>query len=129
MKKIAIPVNDDNQIEDHFGQCNYYGVFTVSDDNEVQKIESLESEKGCGCKSNIASVLAQNGVSVMLAGGIGSGAINVLNSNNIEVIKGCSGEIEDIVNQYLKGEIVDSGESCSQHGHHHGHGHGHQCNH
>jgi len=127
MKKIAIPVNESNQIEDHFGQCNFYGVFTVSDNNEVKNIQSIESEKGCGCKSNIASVLAENGVSVMLAGGIGSGAINVLNSNNIEVIKGCSGDIEDIVNQYLKGEIIDSGESCSEHNHHHSHGH--QCNH
>lgn len=127
MKKIAIPVNESNQIEDHFGQCNYYGVFTVSDDNEVQKIQSIESEQGCGCKSNIASVLAENGVSVMLAGGIGTGAINVLNNNNIEVIKGCSGDIEDIVNQYLKGEIIDTGESCSGHEHHHSHGH--QCNH
>jgi len=123
MRKIAIPVSDSNQIEDHFGQCKFYGVFTVSNDNEIQKIQSLESEKGCGCKSDIASVLAQNGVSVMLAGGIGSGAINVLNNNNIEVIKGCSGDIEDIVNQYLKGEIVDSGESCSGHGHHHDHEH------
>ena len=127
MKKIAIPVNESNQIEDHFGQCNFYGVFTVSDNNEVQKIESIESEKGCGCKSNIASVLAENGVSVMLAGGIGTGAINVLNNNNIEVIKGCSGNIEDIVNKYLKGEIIDSGESCSGHGHQHGQEH--SCSH
>lgn len=123
MRKIAIPVSDSNQIEDHFGQCKFYGIFTISDNNEIQKIESLESEKGCGCKSDIASLLAQNGASVMLAGGIGSGAINVLNNNNIEVIKGCSGDIEDIVNQFLKGEIVDSGESCSGHGHHHDHLH------
>ena len=127
MKKIAIPVNESNQIEDHFGQCDFYGVFTVSDDNEVQKIQSIESEKGCGCKSNIASVLAENGVSVMLAGGIGTGAINVLNNNNIEVIKGCSGDIEDIINQYLKGQIIDSGESCS--GNEHQHGHEHSCSH
>lgn len=127
MRKIAIPVTKNNQLEDHFGQCEFYGVHTISDKNEIIASQSIESEQGCGCKSNIASVLAEKGVSVMLAGGIGAGAINVLNKWNIQVITGCSGNVEDILEQYLNGQIIDSGESCLQHEHHHGHGH--QCNH
>lgn len=129
MKKIAIPVNESNQIEDHFGQCDFYGVYTISDKNEIIEVQSIESEQGCGCKSNIASVLAENGVSIMLAGGIGAGAINVLNNSGIQVLRGCSGNIEDILKQYTNGQIIDSGESCLQHEHHNGDGQDHVCGH
>ena len=33
----------------------------------------------------------------MLAGGIGGGAINVLNNSGIEVIRGCSGDATEVV--------------------------------
>jgi len=129
MRKIAIPINKNNQIENHFGQCEFYGVYTISNKNQITETHSIKSEKGCGCKSNIASVLAKNGVSTMLAGGIGSGAINVLNQSNIQVIRGCSGNIEDILKQYINGQIVDSGESCLQHKHQRREDHDHTCNH
>ena len=89
--KIAVPVTSDNQIDSHFGHCESYGVFTISDKNEIIEMKNVGSPEGCGCKSDIASVLASDGVSVMLAGGIGGGAINVLNNSGIEVIRGCSG--------------------------------------
>lgn len=125
MKKIAIPVDSNNQLEDHFGHCDHYEIYTVLNDNQIVSVQTLESEQGCGCKSNIASVLVENGVTVMLAGGIGAGAINVLNKCNIDVIKGCSGDTKEIINNYIEGKIIDSGESCS----HHGHDHSHQCSH
>jgi predicted Fe-Mo cluster-binding NifX family protein len=67
----------------------------------------------------------------MLAGGIGGGAINVLNNSGIEVIRGCSGDATEVVKLYLKGLVEDSGSSCHQHEshHEHGHDHGHQCSH
>lgn len=127
MKKIALPINKSNQIDEHFGHCEFYGVYTISDENTIVNTEVLKSEQGCGCKSNIASVLAQHGVSVMLAGGIGNGAINVLNHHGITVVRGCSGDAETNVTEFIKGNITDSGSSCSSHGHHHGDGH--SCNH
>jgi ATP-binding protein involved in chromosome partitioning len=129
MGKIALPVTSDDQIDNHFGHCEFYKVYTVSENNEITKEEIIKSEQGCGCKSNIASVLASQGVTVMLAGGIGGGAINVLNSAGIEVVRGCSGKPDDIVKQYIEGLIADSGESCQQHEHHHAGGGEHVCNH
>lgn len=117
MKKIAIPVDLNNQIEDHFGQCEFYEIYTVVEGNKITEVKILKADQGCGCKSNIANVLAENGVTVMLAGGIGQGAINVLNQCNIDVIKGCSGETKEIVKQYLSGLLLDSGETCSHHNH------------
>ncbi|MBK7133545.1 MAG: NifB/NifX family molybdenum-iron cluster-binding protein [Bacteroidales bacterium] len=133
--KIAVPVTRDNQIDGHFGHCESYSVFTINNKKEITEKKNVESPQGCGCKSNIASVLADDGVSIMLAGGIGGGAINVLNSSGIDVIRGCSGDATEVVKLYLKGLVEDSGSSCHQHQAHHGHGHdhdhehGHQCNH
>jgi predicted Fe-Mo cluster-binding NifX family protein len=124
MKKVAIPVSKNNQVDDHFGHCRYYNIYTISENNSVLNVEQLPSEEGCGCKSNIASVLAEKGVQVMLAGGIGAGAINVLNKWNISVIRGCSGDVGSLILQYTDNLIVDSGETCA-----HTHGEKHQCNH
>jgi predicted Fe-Mo cluster-binding NifX family protein len=131
--KIAVPVTSDNQIDGHFGHCDSYGVFTISDKKEISEIKKVQSPEGCGCKSDIASILAADGVSIMLAGGIGGGAINVLNNSGIEVIRGCSGDATEVVKLFLKGMVEDSGSSCHQHEAHHGNGHdndhGHQCTH
>ncbi|MFH1319418.1 MAG: NifB/NifX family molybdenum-iron cluster-binding protein [Bacteroidota bacterium] len=129
MKKIAVPVTKSNQVDDHFGHCEFYGVYTISEKNEIVDVQTIKSEQGCGCKSNIASVLSDKGVTIMLAGGIGEGAINVLNNWGINVIRGCSGNAADIVKQFVEEKISDSGESCLQHEHHHGHGHDQVCNH
>src|SRR5665647_3324551 len=106
--KIAVPVTKENQIDGHFGHCESYGVFTISEKNEIVEIKSVGSPEGCGCKSDIASVLASDGVSIMLAGGIGGGAINVLNNSGIEVIRGCSGDATEVVKLYLSGLVAVS---------------------
>lgn len=121
--KIAVPLRADGQIDSHFGHCDSFNVFTISDEREIVEIEPVKSPEGCGCKSNIAGVLAAKGVSVMLAGGIGNGAINVLNAVGINVIRGCAGNAGESVKQYVAGELADSGEVC------HHHESGHVCNH
>lgn len=50
----------------------------------------------CGCKSNIASILAEMGVSMMLAGNMGDGAVNVLNHSGIDVVRGYQGNVKDV---------------------------------
>lgn len=126
MKRIAVPLTDGKQIDNHFGHCEFYGIYTLGHDNEIIGEEILQSQQGCGCKSNIAGVLRDEGVSIMLAGGIGDGAIAVLNSVGIDVIRGCSGIAADVVKLYADGLISDSGNSCAQH---HEHGGGHSCGH
>jgi len=122
--KIAVPVTMDNHVDEHFGHCEFYGVYTISDENEILDVQTIKSEQGCGCKSNIAGVLSGQGVTIMLAGGIGGGAVNVLNQWGIDVVRGCSGNAAEIVKEYVSGKLTDSGETC----HHHEQQQGHQCN-
>lgn len=126
--KIAVPTKG-NVVDSHFGHCELYTIFTLGEDNRISRREVLPSPQGCGCKSNIAGVLQQKGVSIMLAGNMGMGAYNILNYHGIRVYRGCSGDINKLVDDYAKGRINDSNESCHNHDHHHGDGNGHVCNH
>ena len=127
--KIAIPVTGTNQVDEHFGHCEFYSIYHISDENKILDIHTIPSVQGCGCKSNIAGVLAADGVTVMLAGGIGGGAINVLNHAGIDVVRGCTGDAAEVVKSYMAGNLTDSGESCSQHMAQQGEVNAHQCNH
>jgi predicted Fe-Mo cluster-binding NifX family protein len=126
--KIAVPVTNSNQIDDHFGHCQFFSVFSTSRTGEITDVQTIKSPEGCGCKSNIADELAESGVTLMLAGGIGGGAINVLNNSGIQVVRGCSGDATEVVKLFLAGKIDDSGESCKQHENHKGEGSDHICN-
>lgn len=114
IQKIAVPTRDD-MVDDHFGHCDHYTIFTI-ENNKVAARESYPSPQGCGCKSGIAPVLKNMGVKVMLAGSMGEGAKNVLGANDIKVVRGCSGNVDELVAKYLAGEISDSGEGCHAHG-------------
>ncbi|OCZ49858.1 NifB/NifX family molybdenum-iron cluster-binding protein [Dehalobacter sp. TeCB1] len=115
--KIALPSRQ-NFVDEHFGHCEYYTVFTIDDnDKEILNQETIASPQGCGCKSNIAQTLSEKGVSIMLAGNMGQGAVNVLNYSGIEVVRGCSGDVKEVALKWLNGFLFDSGDSCHAHEH------------
>ncbi|MEG1622060.1 MAG: NifB/NifX family molybdenum-iron cluster-binding protein [Alistipes sp.] len=111
--KLAVPTKE-GRVDDHFGHCAYYTIYAI-ENNQVISKETLPSPQGCGCKSNIASVLQDMGVEVMLAGSMGEGAKNVLGKHQIKVIRGCSGTTDELVAGYLDGSISDSGVGCTSH--------------
>ena len=111
--KIAVPTRD-GHIDDHFGHCAYYTIFVV-EDGKIISTSRLDSPEGCGCKSGIAADMEAMGIEVMLAGNMGEGAKNKLQSHNIKVIRGCKGDIEAVVKGYLLGFVMDSGKACHHH--------------
>jgi predicted Fe-Mo cluster-binding NifX family protein len=118
---LAIP-SKGTQVDDHFGHCEFYRLFTVEDSKIVSE-KRLDSPAGCGCKSNIAQELARQGVSVMLAGNMGQGAVNKVSAAGIKVIRGCSGDVREVMESFISGTLRDSGETCADHGD------GHECSH
>ena len=111
--KIAVPTRD-GIVDDHFGHCAYYTIFDIIDGKIVGE-SRMASPEGCGCKSGIAPVLRQMGVSVMLAGNMGQGAKNVLEAQRIQVLRGCSGDIHKLLADYLEGKVSDNGHMCDHH--------------
>ena len=127
--KIALPTRN-NAVDGHFGHCEYYTIFEVSDDKKILDSKFMASPEGCGCKSDIGPLLQNMGVTLMLAGNMGEGALNVLNSHGMEVVRGCSGNVNKVIEDYLAGTIADSGVGCKEHEAHHGDGgDGHSCGH
>jgi predicted Fe-Mo cluster-binding NifX family protein len=113
--KIALPSNQ-GKIDAHFGHCEYFTVFTVNDQKQIISEDKVMSPSGCGCKSNIAETLSKMGVKLLLAGNMGEGAVNVLNSHGIDVLRGCSGDIKTVAESWVAGKLSDSGISCAEHG-------------
>jgi predicted Fe-Mo cluster-binding NifX family protein len=112
--KIALPSRNNN-IDDHFGHCEYFTVMTVDENKHITAEEIVQSPSGCGCKSNIVETLSHMGVTLMLAGNIGGGAVNVLNSRDIQVVRGCSGDVKTVAQEWLAGSVTDSGIVCRKH--------------
>jgi predicted Fe-Mo cluster-binding NifX family protein len=112
--KIAIPYQN-GFVNDHFGHSENYAVFTINPENQIVNRSLIKSEEGCGCKSGIGQLLAREGVTIMLAGNIGAGAIHHLYTEGIEVVRGCSGPADEVVMGFLEGKVSDGGKTCAQH--------------
>ncbi len=112
--KIALP-SSGNLVDEHFGHCEFFTIFDI-DNQQIVSEQKLQPPPGCGCKSNIVPQLADLGVTVMLAGNMGGGAVNMLNMHGIQVIRGCSGDLKQVVQAWLQGNLSDSGLGCQAHG-------------
>ena len=111
--KIALPSRN-GMIDGHFGHCEYFTVISV-ENGKITGQERLDPPTGCGCQSNVIPALAGMGVTVMLAGNMGEGAVRMLGAHGIQVVRGLSGEPQKAVQNWLAGQIRDSGESCADH--------------
>lgn len=115
--KVAVPTKD-GMVDEHFGHCSYYSIFTAREGSAADE-ERWEAPAGCGCKSGIAADLAKAGVKALVAGNIGEGAVRVLGSHGIRVVRGASGPVREAAEAFLAGKLVDGGANCA--GHEHGH--------
>lgn len=125
--KIAVTYDNGN-IFQHFGKTESFKVYEV-EDNKVVSSEVIGSN-GTG-HGALAGLLAEQGISVLICGGIGGGAQSALAEAGIELCSGAQGDADAAVEAYLKGELVSTGVNCD---HHHEDGHscgghedGHSC--
>ncbi len=81
-KKIAVPVDENGLLDGHFGHCKFFAVLTVVDKNIVdeQKLVPPPHEPGL-----LPKWLAEQGVTEVLAGGMGQKAIQIFNYNDVNV--------------------------------------------
>lgn len=118
--KIAVTY-DNGTIFQHFGKTECFKIY----EEEEKKIVSSEviGSNGAG-HGALAGLLAKQGVDVLICGGIGGGAQTALADAGITLCSGASGDADQAVESYLKGELVSAGATCDHH-----HGEGHSCGH
>jgi predicted Fe-Mo cluster-binding NifX family protein len=111
--RYAVPVSQ-GRLATHFGHCEQFFLFDVDDTTKEIKAKSAvqppEHQPGV-----LPAFLADEGVSAVIAGGMGMRAQELFTQNRIQVILGAP-EIdpEQAVLEYLDGKLV-TGENICDH--------------
>lgn len=112
--KIAIPTIG-TRVDEHFGHARAFTVFTLDESGNILDEETFLPPSGCSCQSTVGISMQGKGVTTMLAGNIGQGALNKMAEHGITVIRGCQGEIKDVLKAWLAGDITDQNVLCDHH--------------
>ena len=121
--KIAVTYDNGN-IFQHFGKTENFKVYEV-EDNKVVSSEVIGSN-GTG-HGALAGLLSEQGVDVLIGGGIGGGAQAALAEAGVELCSGAEGDVDAAVEAYLNGTLTSAGATCDHHDHEEGHSCGDHC--
>jgi len=102
--KIAIPVDSEGILNEHFGHCEFFVLYTVSN-KEVMSVEKLTPpphEPGL-----LPRWLSEKGVSDIIAGGMGQKAIRLFNQFGVNALVGAPRESANILVENYLNESLD----------------------
>ncbi|MEI8194483.1 MAG: NifB/NifX family molybdenum-iron cluster-binding protein [Phycisphaerae bacterium] len=132
-KKIAVPLAGE-RFSPHFGQATAFALFEVDPTQRKivgQTVLPLPGQHACG----MAGWLREQGVQMVIVGGLGRGALANLATAHIDVFAAIAATTpEALVQACLEGRLQSATASCGN-GHEHGkghalgHGHGHGAGH
>ena len=109
--RIAIPVVQ-GKLSLHFGHCDQFAIVDV--DSEAQRISEIRmmtapAHEPCA----LPRWLNEQGVKLVIAGGMGSRAQMLFTESGIDVLVGAPAEsAEAIVNMYLQGALQTGANIC-----------------
>lgn len=130
--KICIPTSE-GKLCGHFGHCDSFTFAEINPETcDILSIEERVPEEGISCQS--AGWIAAQGVSKVLAGGMGGRPMMMFAQNGIEVVTGCPElEIKELLEKYMANTLETGENACGGEGHDHAHchhhGEGHHCHH
>lgn len=133
-QKMKIAVTYENgQVFQHFGHTEQFKIYEAEEGKIISSEIVATNGSGHGA---LAGFLKDQGVEVLICGGIGGGARNALAEAGIRLLPGAAGEADAQVESFLAGSLeYDPDTMCSHHGaghvcgHDEGHGHGHDAHH
>lgn len=115
--KIAVTY-EDGCVFQHFGRTEHFLILEV-ENKEIISSKILDAN-GVG-HGALAGLLAEQGIEVLICGGIGGGAQAALAQAGIDLCAGAQGDAQQAVEAYLNGSLVSSGVNCDHHHHEGGH--------
>jgi Mrp family chromosome partitioning ATPase/predicted Fe-Mo cluster-binding NifX family protein len=101
-------------VSEHFGYCDGFMIYTVSSGQVSAQTFLANPGHKPGLLPNL---LNDRGVRVVIAGGMGQGAVDIFNEKGITVITGARGSLDDVLAQYLSGDLTSAGSVCHEHRH------------
>ncbi len=126
MIKFAIPIKN-GKLDSHFGHAALFAIIEAdSNSGEIQKITPVTPPPHA--PGVIPEWVAEQGVTVVIAGKMGDKAKQMLAKLNVEALTGIAPAAPDeLVKMYFAQSLVTvSAASCCGHDHDHGDCHGHQ---
>ena len=111
--RFAIPLAD-GMLTAHFGHCEKFAVLDV--DEKTGKVLAREDlTPPAHAPGVIPKWVSEQGVKLVLAGGMGIKAQDIFRANGVDVKVGCPAEApEKLVEDYFKGQLV-TGENLCDH--------------
>ena len=108
--RIAFPTNDRENVEEHFGHCKEFSIFTVKGNEIVEKeyITAPPHQPGL-----LPKFLGEQKVTTIITGGMGQRAIDLFKAQDIEVVLGAVGRVEVNLNEFMGGNLISSGSACT----------------
>ncbi len=107
-------------VSGHFGHTPIFVVAEIADGQVTSSRAVASPGHGEGC--SMPGFVQTLGVSAVIVGGIGGGAVNGLAMHGIEVIAGASGSAGDVLKSYAAGTLISGEPGCHGGGHSHGGG-------
>lgn len=116
--KIAVTY-EAGMIFQHFGHTAQFKIYEI--ENDAVKASEVIDTNGHG-HGALAGFLKEQGVNVLICGGIGGGAQMALVDAGIQLFGGVSGDADDAVEALLAGQLVfNPNVRCNHHDHDHDH--------
>lgn len=115
--KIGVAAESDEGLEAevsrHFGRCSHYVILETEEENIKEPIRVLGNPYATahGEPGQVPSFLKEQGIEVIIAGGMGPRAVDFFNQFEIKVVTGAAGKVSEAVDKFLKGELR-SNEPC-----------------
>jgi predicted Fe-Mo cluster-binding NifX family protein len=113
--RYAIPVTG-GRLAAHFGHCEAFAMFDVDDGTGKIVRRGLVPSPGHQ-PGFLPGWLAEQGVSAVIAGGMGPRAVGLFEENRVEVVLGAPEDVpERVIDAYLAGALA-TGENVCNHEH------------
>ncbi|MCT4604722.1 MAG: NifB/NifX family molybdenum-iron cluster-binding protein [Marinisporobacter sp.] len=111
--KVAI-AKDGNFVSQHFGHCEGFEVFEVNNG----AVEGRSFLPNPGHRPGfLPKFIAEKGINLIIAGGMGGTAQELFKENGVEVVVGAQGNLEDVISTYTSGKLQSTGSVCTAHAH------------
>ena len=109
--RIAIPLAQ-GKLSLHFGHCNQFAIFEIDDDSK-RVVSRNDETPPAHAPGVLPRWLGGTGVNVIIAGGMGQRAQQLLAQNGIQVVIGApSGSPEELVSAYLENTLETRDNIC-----------------
>lgn len=107
--KVAIAA-DGKACSNHFGHCSGFQIYEI-ENNQIVDEKFIPNS---GHKPNyLPNYLKEAGISVIIASRMGGNAQQLFREHKIEIIVGVSGSLNEVIKNYLKGNLKSNNRICS----------------